>query len=300
VFLAGHGWLDPAADPAERVTRERIGAYVGDLRLRLASLSVWTQVDKLMAVLVAGRPAGTWGWLRRVVRRLKAQAHPVRPIASRLLPTSEMFATACAAMDAIEADPPRERQFGDTSAHYRDALMVALLAARPLRRRSVALLEVGQHLVATGTGYRLILDELDTKTGAPIAFPLPDALAPYMRRYLDHHRPRMLNGVRTTALWVTRQRTPLAYNSIGKSVKTATRRLFGRELTPHLFRHAAATSTAIAAPKEARLIRALLGHKTLAMADRVYNKASSLDAGRRYHALLEDRFHARRRRRKMH
>jgi site-specific recombinase XerD len=121
-----------------------------------------------------------------------------------------------------------------------------------------------------------------------------------MRRYLDHHRPRLLRSAATGALWVTQARAPLSINGIATRVKVATSRILGRELTPHLFRHAAATSTAVAAPKEARLIRALLGHKTLAMADRVYNKASSLDAGRRYHALLEDRFHARRRRRKMH
>jgi integrase/recombinase XerD len=299
VFLDGRGWLDPAVDPADRVTPERIAAYIEHLKLRLAPLSVWTQIDQLSALLVAGRPSRDWSWLRKAAARLEATAERVRPIASRLMPTGEIFAAACAAMDAMETAPPREHRVGDNSARYRDVLMVALLAARPLRRRSLSLIVIGEHLIDGGDHFRLVLEEEEIKTGLPIAFALPDTLVPYMRRYLDHHRPRLLRSAVTSALWVTQARTPLSINAIATRVKVATRRILGRELTPHLFRHAAATSTAISAPAEARLIRGLLGHKTLAMADRIYNKAGALDAGRRYHALLNDRIHAPRRRRKM-
>ncbi len=299
VFLDGRGWLDPTLDPADRVTPERIAAYIEHLKLRLAPLSVWTQIDQFSALVDAGCPSHDWGWLRKAAARLEATAERVRPIASRLMPTGEIFAAACAAMDALETAPPREHRVGDNSARYRDTLMVAVLAARPLRRRSLSVIAIGEHLIDGGDHFRLVLEEEDTKTGLPIAFALPDALAPYIRRYLDHHRPRLLRGAVTGALWVTQARAPLSINGTATRVKVATRRILGRELTPHLFRHAAATSTAISAPAEARLIRGLLGHKTLAMANRVYNKAGALDAGRRYHALLEDRIHAPRRRRKM-
>jgi integrase/recombinase XerD len=296
-FLAGRGWLDPSADPADRFTPERVAAYIDVLRARVAPLSAWSQIDKLCAVLAAGRPDRDWRWLRRVVGRLKAMARPVRPIAPRLIPSSEIFSAACSAMDAIEAALPREHRFGDASAHYRDALMVALLAARPLRRRTLSVIEIGRHLIEGKSGFRLMFDGEDTKTGDTITFPLPDALVPFMRRYIDHHRPRLLRGAATPALWVTQGRLPLSINGIGTRVKAATRRILGRVLTPHLFRHAAATSTAIAAPAEARLIRGLLGHRTLAMADKTYNKAGALDAGRKYHALLQDNELAPRRRR---
>jgi hypothetical protein len=74
VFLDGRGWLDPAVDPADRVTPERIAAYIEHLKLRLAPLSVWTQIDQLSALLVAGRPSRDWSWLRKAAARLEATA----------------------------------------------------------------------------------------------------------------------------------------------------------------------------------------------------------------------------------
>ena len=77
---------------------------------------------------------------------------------------------------------------------YRDGLLLALLAACPLRRRSLALLEVGRHLVRHPDGYRLRLGPAETKNGTAYEAPLPASLAPWLDRYLDEVRPRLLGG----------------------------------------------------------------------------------------------------------
>jgi len=77
---------------------------------------------------------------------------------------------------------------------YRDGLLLALLAACPLRRRSLALLEVGRHLVRGTDGYRLRLGPAETKNGTAYGAPLPASLAPWLDRYLGEVRPRLLGG----------------------------------------------------------------------------------------------------------
>ena len=57
-------------------------------------------------------------------------------------------------------------------------------------------------------------------------------------------------------------------------------------MSPHLFRDAVATGIAISAPADMQMIRSLLGHTTLTTAERHYNLAGSLDAGRRHAATI--------------
>jgi integrase/recombinase XerD len=89
-------------------------------------------------------------------------------------------------------------------------------------------------------------------------------------------------------LWISEIATPLDPKSIPQRIKKHTRAAFGQHLWPHLFRDCAATSIAVEAPKNARSIRNILGHSTLAIAEKYYNQARSLEAGRRYQRLLTD------------
>jgi integrase len=56
--------------------------------------------------------------------------------------------------------------------------------------------------------------------------------------------------------------------------------------SPHLFRDCAATTLAYHSPDSARLTRGVLGHSGFRMAERHYNQATALDAGRRYAEVL--------------
>lgn len=59
-----------------------------------------------------------------------------------------------------------------------------------------------------------------------------------------------------------------------------TRSGFGHSINPHLFRDAAATTTAIHDPVHVRLAAPLLGHRTFATTERSYVQAQSPEAHR--------------------
>src|SRR4029077_966313 len=77
------------------------------------------------------------------------------------------------------------------AAIYRDGLIIALLAFIPLRRKNLAALEIGRHIVREGDGWFVIMPGEETKTATPIEFRLPELLKPYLATYLDIIRPQM-------------------------------------------------------------------------------------------------------------
>ena len=102
---------------------------------------------------------------------------------------------------------------------FRDGLILALLAACPLRRRSFVGLEPGRHLVRHSDCYRLQLEPGDLKNGTDMTVPLPVSLTPWLDHYLALVRPRLLQGRESPKLWVSREGTrhdlqqPCAYGS---------------------------------------------------------------------------------------
>ena len=69
-------------------------------------------------------------------------------------------------------------------------------------------------------------------------------------------------------------------------VRQHTRDAFGVAINPHLFRHAAATTLAIADPENVRVAAPLLGHRTFTTTERHYQQAKSFEAHRQYIAAI--------------
>jgi len=57
---------------------------------------------------------------------------------------------------------------------------------------------------------RLIYASDETKTNNPISWLVPDFLKPYLRTYLDQHRPRLLAGRSSDAVWINSGHRALA------------------------------------------------------------------------------------------
>ena len=62
----------------------------------------------------------------------------------------------------------------------------------------------------------------------------------------------------------------------------------GVPISPHLFRDCAATTIAIDDPEHVLTIAPLLGHTTLKTSEKHYNHARSLDASRRFQAVMRE------------
>ena len=169
---------------------------------------------------------------------------------------------------------------------FRDGLMIALLAATLLRRRNLASLEFGVHLMRLPESYLLCIPAAEVKNRRPIEGLLPDRLTPLIDRYVEFHRPRLLQGSATDAVWITKDGEPMPINAVGLRIIKVTRRIFGTPVSPHRFRHAAATTIATDDPAHTMIIRSLLAHTTHGTAERFYNLAQMIDAGRRHSATI--------------
>ena len=165
---------------------------------------------------------------------------------------------------------------------YRDGLIIALLAARPMRLGNLAGLRVDRHVEEHGDHVVLNLSGNETKNRKPIEDWLPNDLVPLFQRYLREVRPRFYHVDRHQGLWPSSKGKPLTAPGLYQIVTRRTKAEFGRAIHPHLFRDIAATTLALARPEQALLSRDLLHHSDFRMTEGHYLHAQTAEAGRSY------------------
>lgn len=290
-WLADQDALDPLSQPATRVTHEQLVAYLADLRITVASFTVSARIEQLGNAMRAMAPKHDWRWIQRAVDRIRADAVPVRNKRARLQSPDQLVMLGTTLM--TKAEDPASGRPAECAARYRDGLLIALLAQRPMRARNLVSIVCGRHLVRRGAEWWLVFPAVETKTRQELEFPFPAELVPALLRYLEHHRPVLLirggrrNNVPVTSLWISKQGTAMGYAAIAHQVRHRTLEAFGRSLSPHMFRDCAATAIAIHAPEQIRMIQPILGHTGMATSERHYNLAGSLEAGRRHGATIK-------------
>jgi integrase len=134
---------------------------------------------------------------------------------------------------------------------------------------------------------KLEIPREEVKNGNRLERVIPPEVVTLLDRYLEHHRPRLLQGRHSQALWITEYGTDASPGLVADRICEQTKRLLGVRISPHRFRHCAATSIATATPELAILIRPLLGHGSGGTADRYYNRAQMVSASRRYSTEME-------------
>jgi hypothetical protein len=77
-FLKRSGELDPDATPGERLTADRLRAFVAELQATVAPMTVRNRIRDLAEALRVMAPEADLSYLRRARARLKARARPVR------------------------------------------------------------------------------------------------------------------------------------------------------------------------------------------------------------------------------
>ncbi len=290
--LEAGGALDSAAGPAERVTPEAIRRYLAVLQSACSSTTVASYIAVLAMTLKALAPERDWTWLSQVQARLQRRAAPSRDKRARIVPAAELFALGLDLM--AEAEAALEGDEVDAALAFRDGLMIALLATRPLRQRNLLAIEIGRHLLQVGEGWLLAFGGDETKTRRPLEFTVPRALHAPLDRYLRHWRPLLLEIGRRRhpdgrgraagdRLWVTIDGTAVSAGAQQKALAHRTRARFGRIVNVHLFRDCAATSIAAEDPDHVRMAAQLLGHAAPQTTERYYIAANTRSALRRHH-----------------
>lgn len=291
-WLDTQGLIDPDLGPGARITPERVVGYVAELRLSNSPYTVLARIQELYQAIRVMVPAQDWTWLRRIENKLRHRVVSVRNKRSRIIPVETLAAFGIELM--TRADRPESDTSLKRTCQFRDGLMIALLAARPLRRGNFTRIEIGRHLVRISDTYNLQFDGAETKTGKPISAPIPLTLVPYLERYLSEYRPHLLArngrwkgqttsaGLSDTALWISAHGSAMTEMAAYDNICRRTRTCFGHAVNPHLFRDSAATSIAIEDPEHVHIVRSILGHSTMQSGERHYIHAQTLPASRRY------------------
>lgn len=281
-WLNEMGRLDASAPPGALVTRENLAGYMEHLQLRrLASVTIAGYVRDIREAVRAMQPNVNLSLMDHTLRRLEAVAAPSRDKRAKIVSPALLLDAAIAEMTLLDKGQ-QKRPSRRTAGRFRDALFVAFLATRPLRRANFTAMRLGTHVTKRGGLYWCKFRETETKEGQPLEFPMPQALTVWLDRYIDAQWPLLLSGAVCDHLWISTRSTPIVDNTIYCRVTYTTERLLGSPINPHLFRDCAATFIAEELPEQVKIIARILGHATLATSEDHYNHAGMLSAQRRY------------------
>jgi integrase len=287
-WLSRRGLLDDHTSPAERITPERVKAFVADMAEINATGTVLARLQALyeMARLLDG--GRDWRWIRRIEARVRARHVPARSKRDRMVGAADLLALGCTLM----AEAPAQSTDRLRAMQFRDGLIIALLAARPLRLRNLAGLDLERTVAQRGDVWWITIPPEETKTREPIEVPWPEAFDAALATYLDEYRPilcRLRNRWTRpvgTVLWVSTHGSPMCQMAVYQTIVGRTGTAFGRSINPHLFRDCAATTIAIEDPEHVHIASQILGHRSAVTTERYYNQAQTIDAARRYQDFL--------------
>ena len=283
-FLAIHEPTALDLAPAERLTIERVRPFVAHLAETNIPRSVAAQVDAVYKAARVMMPERDWTWLKTVKARLY-RAAPASGPNGPVITSLQLLDLGLQLMD--ESKPTPGTPIGkDDALRYRDGLMIALLAFIPPRRKNLAALEIGRHLIREGNRWFVIISREETKTGTPNEYRVPELLEPYLAVYLDSVRPQMLRRPACAALWLNSKGGPLAYAAIGDIIPRHSTSRLGFRITLHDVRDAAATTWAIFAPDQIAVARDLLAHSDLRTTTKYYNRARGIEASRAHSRVI--------------
>jgi integrase len=272
--------------PADRLTEQSVDAYALYLDTGCASVTVHSYLGQLYMAVIAMFPIKDWSWLRAIHRDYKQRASPSRiksfaPVDEVYQLGLDLIARSGPLLDRAKNSSMSERQFMAPARDYRDGLIIALLASRPLRIKNLAEMEIGKHLRQKGDWMTIDFMARETKTDKALHASWPEPLKAALQRYRDDVRPRLIAASPTggnsrpagqpgARLWVGQGGTWLSHAGINLALERHTRRRFGYAMTAHRFRDSVATSIANDDPTKVQIASQILGHSTIAMTERHY------------------------------
>jgi integrase/recombinase XerD len=185
--------LDPAQEPGHRITRERIAEYAASLAKTSENLTVWSYLQGLATMYEILEPTHDTGWLWTIVSVFQRSGVPSGRKRGRVVPSRDLFAFGREVMTL--ADGAAELGSVLRASLYRDGLMISVLAARPVRIKNFASIDIGTQLLPAAPGYCLHFDAVETKTKREIHVSFPEDLLGNLDTYLQTYRPILLEGV---------------------------------------------------------------------------------------------------------
>jgi integrase len=270
------GRLDLGAEAGRQIDPDNVDAYLADLKGRVSTVSAYNAISKLRRVGKTIAPTTDWKWLNELEQDLRLVAMP-RSKFDRLVMTDRLVEAGLTLI--VESNT-----FADTrvarAKGIRNGLMIAILAVCPIRLKNLAALEIGSTFREIEGSWWIVLSAKDTKSRRADERRLPDFLKPYTDLYLSESRPMLLRPTApTSGLWPsTVSGRPMLKKAIGTLVSKITLETLGVDVSPHLFRTAAASTVATYGSNLPSLASALLNHTDTRITEEHYNRATSMSA----------------------
>ena len=266
---------------AERVTLDRIERYVTSMRAELSAVSIANALGHLVLALREVAPNHNWCWLTSIQRKQLAFA-PRPDKRSSMVGVEKLVALGTSLMAKAQSSSDVIDHLG-----YRDGLIIALLAVRPLRRSNMAGLRLNQHIAMSDHQVRISFDASEMKGKRDFDCWVPSSLVGPFIHYVTVVRPRFPGAGTHDFVWCSMKGGALLAGGMYEMIVKRTSREFGKPINPHLFRDIAATAIATERPDQVRLARDLLGHANLLTTEKYYLHAQSVKAGAHYGALIK-------------
>jgi integrase len=286
-FLQRGGCLDYSAAPAAQVTPTNVELYVAELNERVRSVTVWNCIYKLRMAARVLDPKTDFAWLSEIEQDLALVMEP-RSKFDRLVLAERLVEAGLTLVTEAEAF---SRYPFKRAIDIRNGLIIALLAVCPIRIKNYAALEIGRTFKQEHGGWWITLPYGSTKTEDADQRPVPDYLNDAVQLYLTESRP-VLIGSRpaTNSLWIS-SRTGRRYTTknLGTRISKITLETIGIDVSPHLFRTAAATTSACYGTDMPYLGSAVLLHANSRDTEKHYIRTTTLNAAKDYAAILRRR-----------
>lgn len=279
-FLQRGGRLDRHAAAAAQVTQSNVEAYITDLTVRVRSVTLHNSIYMLRRAANLLAPTADFSWLAEIEKDLALVMEP-RSKFDRLVFTGRLveagLTLVAEAQEFATNDLVRARG-------VRNGLMIALLALCPIRLKNFAALEIGQTFKEINGRWWIALPALNTKSRRPDERPVPALLNRSIDMYLNQSRAVLLGSKPpANALWISSTTGhPLTTKNLGTLVSKITLETLGVDVSPHLFRTAAASTAAAYGGNTHHLASALLGHTDPRVTEEHYNRAGSVSASKVY------------------
>jgi site-specific recombinase XerD len=166
--------------------------------------------------------------------------------------------------------------------------MIALVGMHPIRLKNIAELHLGRTLRQVGTGWWIVLGASETKEKRADEREVDQLLLPWLQSYFAEHRLALTKGRPDCgALWLSsNDGSAMTYSAIEKAITNTTFGATGKKISPHLFRTAGASTSAVYAGDQPHLATALLHHLDAKVTEEHYNRATALSAAQSYAGLI--------------
>lgn len=284
--------------PIDRAIENQLRSYLERLKAQsLASQTIASRIVDLTEAIRVMQPEADITILRELSATMQQRATPSRKKHARIKPPQEIWQACLKYMEQSMMDQPAPNI--NQASRYRDVLSLGLLAQRPLRRRNMSGLILGEHLTLDNGIWHCHIPGDETKDGSPISFTLPEDErfnAAFMH-YLLVSRQRLLRAPALAtnnlqdingSLWISTRGKTMTSHAFYYGITRISDELLGAPLYPHLLRDCAASALSSDAPEYILAASRILGHSDLSTTLGHYEQSSMLAAGSNLAATMEE------------